>query len=102
MPPIDLPMKEDRRAGARERHGLFRRDVTLDQALFVERAPKGPGKRRGAMNYGSPRSRRRSATGAHIEGDGPTVFAHACKLGLEGSIEAPWLALPFWALARLG
>jgi hypothetical protein len=20
----------------------------------------------------------------HIEGDGPTVFAHACKLGLEG------------------
>ena len=21
----------------------------------------------------------------HIEGDGPTVFAHACKLGLEGS-----------------
>jgi hypothetical protein len=47
-------------------------------------------------------SRRRSATGAHIEADGPTVFAHACKLGLEGSIEAPWLALPFWALARLG
>jgi hypothetical protein len=25
MPPIDLPMKEDRRAVARERHGLFRR-----------------------------------------------------------------------------
>ena len=24
MPPIDLPMKEDRRAVARERHGLFR------------------------------------------------------------------------------
>jgi ATP-dependent DNA ligase len=22
----------------------------------------------------------------HIEGDGPTVFAHACKLGLEGII----------------
>src|SRR5260221_9346006 len=22
----------------------------------------------------------------HIEGDGPTVFAHACKLGLEGSV----------------
>jgi bifunctional non-homologous end joining protein LigD len=22
----------------------------------------------------------------HIEGDGPTVFAHACKLGLEGIV----------------
>jgi ATP-dependent DNA ligase len=22
----------------------------------------------------------------HIEGDGPTVFAHACKLGLEGMV----------------
>jgi ATP-dependent DNA ligase len=22
----------------------------------------------------------------HIEGDGPTVFAHACKLGLEGVV----------------
>jgi bifunctional non-homologous end joining protein LigD len=21
----------------------------------------------------------------HLEGDGPTVFAHACKMGLEGS-----------------
>ena len=21
----------------------------------------------------------------HLEGDGPTVFAHACKLGLEGN-----------------
>jgi ATP-dependent DNA ligase len=24
----------------------------------------------------------------HMEGDGPTVFAHACKLGMEGIIEA--------------
>jgi len=31
----------------------------------------------------------------HIEGDGPTVFAHACKLGLEG------LCLPFRPLSRL-
>ena len=23
---------------------------------------------------------------AHIEGDGPTVFAHACKMGLEGIV----------------
>jgi bifunctional non-homologous end joining protein LigD len=23
----------------------------------------------------------------HIEGDGPTVFAHACKMGLEGIVE---------------
>ena len=22
----------------------------------------------------------------HMEGDGPTVFAHACKLGLEGTV----------------
>ena len=22
----------------------------------------------------------------HIEGDGPTIFAHACKLGLEGIV----------------
>jgi bifunctional non-homologous end joining protein LigD len=22
----------------------------------------------------------------HMEGDGPTVFAHACKLGLEGIV----------------
>jgi bifunctional non-homologous end joining protein LigD len=22
----------------------------------------------------------------HIDGDGPTVFAHACKLGLEGIV----------------
>jgi hypothetical protein len=22
--------------------------------------------------------------GLHIEGDGPTVFAHGCKMGLEG------------------
>jgi ATP-dependent DNA ligase len=22
----------------------------------------------------------------HIEGDGPTVFAHACKMGLEGVV----------------
>jgi hypothetical protein len=38
----------------------------------------------------------------HIDEPGDVVFRHACKLGLEGSIEAPWLALPFWALARLG
>jgi bifunctional non-homologous end joining protein LigD len=22
----------------------------------------------------------------HLEGDGPTVFAHACKMGLEGIV----------------
>ena len=22
----------------------------------------------------------------HVEGDGPTVFAHACKMGLEGIV----------------
>jgi hypothetical protein len=36
---------------------------------------------------------------SHIEGDGPTVFAHACKLGLE--LEAQEFRLPFRPLARL-
>jgi ATP-dependent DNA ligase len=34
----------------------------------------------------------------HMEGDGPTIFAHACKIGLEG-IVSQGLALPLWALA---
>jgi len=34
----------------------------------------------------------------HIEGDGPTVFAHACKMGL-GGVEAEGLDLPFRTLA---
>jgi hypothetical protein len=29
----------------------------------------------------------------HIEADGPTVFAHACKLGLEDRVEAEGLDL---------
>jgi bifunctional non-homologous end joining protein LigD len=29
----------------------------------------------------------------HIEGDGPTVFAHACKMVLEGRVEATRLGL---------
>ena len=38
----------------------------------------------------------------HTEGDGPTVFAHACKMGLEGNrLEAQGLGLPFRPLARL-
>jgi hypothetical protein len=36
----------------------------------------------------------------HIEGDGPTVFAHACKMGLEG-IVSKGLGLPFGTLVRL-
>ena len=39
----------------------------------------------------------------HIEGDGPTVFAHACKLGPEGIVSKRLGSpLSFWALARLG
>jgi bifunctional non-homologous end joining protein LigD len=34
----------------------------------------------------------------HMEGDGPTVFAHACKLGLEGIVskrkDSPYLSWP--------
>ena len=38
----------------------------------------------------------------HIEGDGPTVFAHACKLGLEGIVsKRRGFRLPFRPLARL-
>jgi hypothetical protein len=38
----------------------------------------------------------------HIEGDGPTVFAHACKLGLEGIVsKRKEFRLPFRPLARL-
>ena len=38
----------------------------------------------------------------HIEADGPTVFAHACKMDLEGHrVEAEGLALSVGALARL-
>ena len=38
----------------------------------------------------------------HIEGDGPTVFAHACKMGLEGQrVEAQGLRLSFRPFAGL-
>jgi len=37
-----------------------------------------------------------------MEGDGETVFRHACKLGLEGiRLEAEGFGLPFRTLARL-
>jgi ATP-dependent DNA ligase len=36
----------------------------------------------------------------HLEGDGPTVFAHACKLGLEGIVsKRKELGLSFRPLA---
>ena len=38
----------------------------------------------------------------HLEGDGPTVFAHACKMGLEGIVsKRKGLALSLGALASL-
>jgi hypothetical protein len=38
----------------------------------------------------------------HIEADGPTVFAHACKMGARRHrVEAQGLALPLGALAAL-
>jgi bifunctional non-homologous end joining protein LigD len=37
-----------------------------------------------------------------MEGDGETVFRHACKLGLEGIVsKAQGFPLPFWPLTRL-
>jgi len=32
----------------------------------------------------------------HIEGDGDTVFRHACGLGLEGIVSKRKLCLPVW------
>src|SRR6266702_8000109 len=37
----------------------------------------------------------------HIEADGPTVFAHACKMGLGYSVEAQDLDVPLRPFARL-
>jgi bifunctional non-homologous end joining protein LigD len=37
----------------------------------------------------------------HLEGDGPTVFAHACKLGPKDCLEVKGFSLPFRSLARL-
>jgi bifunctional non-homologous end joining protein LigD len=37
----------------------------------------------------------------HLEHDGPTVFAHACRMGLEHRVEAARLALGVRALPRL-
>jgi len=38
----------------------------------------------------------------HLEGDGPTVFAHACKMGLEGIVsKRKDFPLPLRPLARL-
>jgi bifunctional non-homologous end joining protein LigD len=39
----------------------------------------------------------------HLEGDGPTVFAHACKLGLEGIVSKRKDShLPFRPLPPIG
>jgi hypothetical protein len=35
------------------------------------------------------------------EQDGPLVFAHACKLGLEGIVSAAQLSVSFWAITGL-
>jgi hypothetical protein len=38
----------------------------------------------------------------HIEGDGETIFRHACKLGLEGIVsKREDIALPLGSLTRL-
>jgi hypothetical protein len=37
-----------------------------------------------------------------MNGDGETIFCHACKLGLEGIVsKRQGLTLPFWPFARL-
>jgi hypothetical protein len=39
---------------------------------------------------------------SHMEGDGETVFRHACKLDLEGIVsKRKDFSLPLWPLARL-
>jgi hypothetical protein len=37
----------------------------------------------------------------HIESDGPTVFAHACKMGLEGIVYADTRLLSVFFGAKL-
>jgi ATP-dependent DNA ligase len=38
----------------------------------------------------------------HIESDGPTVFGHACKMGLEGIVsKSKGSPYSLWPLARL-
>jgi hypothetical protein len=37
----------------------------------------------------------------HLEGDGPTIFAHACKMGLH-RVEAQGLALPLGGARLIG
>ena len=37
----------------------------------------------------------------HMEGDGPTVFAHACKMGLEGIVYADTRLLSVFFGAKL-
>jgi hypothetical protein len=37
-----------------------------------------------SVSYLSPGSKPGPFFDEHIEGDGPTVFTHACKMGLEG------------------
>jgi hypothetical protein len=39
-----------------------------------------------SVSYLSPGSKPGLFFDEHIEGDGPTVFAHACKMGLEGIV----------------
>ena len=38
----------------------------------------------------------------HIEGDGPTIFAHACKLGLEGIVSKRKVRLTVQAVRLIG
>jgi len=48
--------------------------------LMFEKPPQRKG-------YGNPKELvGNAAFNDHIEGDGPTVFAHACKMGLEGIV----------------
>lgn len=42
--------------------------------------------RRAALQKALQRARAGLRFSEHIEGDGPTIFAHACKLGLEGIV----------------
>jgi ATP-dependent DNA ligase len=63
---------------------VARRDVDMVAAWAVDRLDRSlHGLLEVLMEF---RARSGIRFNEHIEGDGPTVFAHACKLGLEGIV----------------
>jgi hypothetical protein len=71
----------------------FRQPEAIDDPL-TEVAREGAGL---AVEARCPRPR----LNEHIEADGPTVFAHACKMGLEGIVSKRKTSRSQWPLTGL-